>query len=242
MNTRNLAIASSLLLVMGCKTPSYAPYGSATTGNQVISAPNTASGTALPEYSGSAESESDRALEARIQQAFHDNSLGFTPNVNPSARNGVVQLTGTVPNESSRLAVDNLVRNTTGVVSVMDRMQVANPPRGYTAPTYSSTDTYTPATPYPPSGYVTTPTGDIFSLHVQGLNDTDRTLAQRVLDGLRTDSALSTLLPSVNITIVNGRVVLQGTVQNERQRRAIAEAVERAAGVQNVDNELVINR
>lgn len=236
---------------MGCETPNhYAPYGSATTGNQVISAPNTASGTAVPEYSGSVESESDRALEARIQQAFHNNTLGFTPNVNVYARNGVVELTGTVPNESGRLAVDNLVRNTTGVASVTDRMQVANPPPGqtyseYPPPTYSQGETtYTPSTSpgYPPTGYVTTPTGDIFSLHVQGLNDTDRTLAQRVLNGLRTDSTLSTLLPSVNITIVNGRVVLQGTVQNDRQRRAIAEAVERAAGVQNVDNELVISR
>lgn len=232
---------------MGCETPNhYAPYGSATTGNQVISAPNTASGTALPEYSGSATSESDRALEARIQQAFHNGTLGFTPNVNANAQNGVVELTGTVPNESSRLAVDKMVQNTTGVVSVEDRMQVANPPPGYTEypPPPPSGTVYAPATTstYPPSGYLATPTGDIFNLHVQGLNETDRNLAQRVLEGLRTDTTLAAMLPSVNINISNGRVVLQGTVQNERQRREIGEAVQRGAGGQNVDNELVINR
>jgi len=47
-------------------------------------------------------------------------------------------------------------------------------------------------------------------------------------------------MPSVNINIVGGRVVLQGTVQSERQRRAIVEAVQRAAGAQNVDDQLTI--
>jgi osmotically-inducible protein OsmY len=79
-------------------------------------------------------------------------------------------------------------------------------------------------------------------LHVQGLNDTDRTLAQRVLEGLQTDTTLANVMPSVNINIINGRVVLQGTVQNERQRRAIVEAVQRAAGVQNVEDQLTVSR
>jgi len=140
------------------------------------------------------------------------------------------------------LSVDNMVRNTTGVVSVQDGMQVANLSPGQTFSDYPPPAYPPTGTTYPPSGYVNTPTGDIFNLHVQGLNETDRTLAQRVLEGLRTDTTLATVLPSVNINIVNGRVVLQGTVQNERQRRAIVDAVQRAAGVQNVDDELTISR
>jgi len=63
-------------------------------------------------------------------------------------------------------------------------------------------------------------TGDVFNLHVQGLNDTDRNLAQNILQGLRTDSLLHSLLPTVNINVSGGRVILQGTVQSEQQRRA----------------------
>jgi len=225
---------------MGCAEDRYGSYG---TTNPTGSAPNnmtTGSATAWPEYS-SAASESDRALVARIQQAFSNGTLGFRPDVNVSARNGAVYLSGAVPDESARFAVDNLVRNTTGVVSVQDGMSIANPPPGHTYGQYPTT-TYSPTgRTYPPSnGYVTTAAGDIFNLHVQGLNETDRTLAQRVLEGLRTDTTLATVMPSVNINIVGGRVVLQGTVQSERQRRAIVEAVQRAAGAQNVDDQLTI--
>lgn len=247
MNTRNLIIASSLLLVMGCAEDryGYSSNGTTPTGNQVITAqnaPTTGSATAMPEYS-SASSQSDQALVARIQQSLSNGTLGFRPALNVSARSGVVYLSGTVPNESARLSVDNLVRNTTGVVSVQDGMSVANPPPGQTY-SQSPTTTYPSTGPtYPPSnGYTTTATGDIFSLHVQGLNDTDRTLAQRVLEGLQTDTTLANVMPSVNINIINGRVVLQGTVQNERQRRAIVEAVQRAAGVQNVEDQLTVSR
>lgn len=224
MNARNAAFALSVLWVMGCAEDR---YGGATSpgGTPAANAPNTGSATAVPEYSGGAGSESDGALVARIQQAFNDGSLGFSPNVNVSAKDGVVYLMGTVPDESSRLAVDNLVRNTSGVVSVQDRMQVASLP-----------------SQIPPSGYVTNTTGDIFSLHIQSLNETDEALARRVMDNLRTDTTLATILPSVNINIVNGTVALQGTVQNDRQRRAIGEAVQRGAGVQNVvDNQLSIS-
>src|SRR5215831_6063677 len=116
MNRRNLIIASSLLLLVGCAEDRYGSYGTTNpTGAQVFSAPNsvtTGSATAWPEYS-SAASESDRALVARIQQAFSNGALGFRPDVIVGARDGAVYLSGTVPDESARLAVDNLVRNTT---------------------------------------------------------------------------------------------------------------------------------
>jgi osmotically-inducible protein OsmY len=79
---------------------------------------------------------------------------------------------------------------------------------------------------------------DTFNLHVKGLSETDRLLAQRVLDGLRADSAVSSYMPVVNIDIDGGRVVLRGTVLNDDQRRSIVSAVQRAAGVNNVQDEL----
>jgi osmotically-inducible protein OsmY len=80
--------------------------------------------------------------------------------------------------------------------------------------------------------------GEIFSLHVQGLTESDRTLAQRILQGLRTDTALTSLLPVVDIHVADGRVNLRGTVQGEEQRRTIVSAVRRAAGADNVVDEI----
>ncbi len=83
-------------------------------------------------------------------------------------------------------------------------------------------------------------TGDIFNLHVQGLNNTDRNLAQQILQGLNTDTALASLLPTVNINVSGGRVILQGRVQSQEQKQAIGMVVQRAAGSSNVENQLEV--
>jgi len=44
----------------------------------------------------------------------------------------------------------------------------------------------------------------------------------------------------VNITVSGGRVILEGNVQNERQRRAIETAVQRAVGGRNVTDRLQV--
>jgi osmotically-inducible protein OsmY len=80
--------------------------------------------------------------------------------------------------------------------------------------------------------------GDIFNLHVQGLNDTDRALAQRILDSLQTDTALAAMLPSVNILVSGGRVVLQGQVQTGQQKQTIDSVVRQAAGPSPVEDQL----
>jgi len=82
--------------------------------------------------------------------------------------------------------------------------------------------------------------GEIFSLNVQGLTPADRTLAQKIINGLETDNAVTNLLPKVSINIADGRVILNGTVQNEQQRRFIEDAVRRSAGVTVVEDQLQI--
>jgi hypothetical protein len=166
-----------------------------------------------------------------------------------------VTLTGTVPTEQDRQFVENAVRNTPGVYVVNDQMQVVAPATGKVETTrVYSTTTATPVyttsqTPAPvytttqqPTQVVADPNaaGNLFNLHVQGLNEPDRTLGQRILQELRTDSALPALLPVVNITVADGRVTLEGTVQSEHQRRAIEAAVQRAAGVSTVSDRLQV--
>lgn len=257
------AVSALLGVLTGCTEPGH--YGTTSQpgyANQIISSPASGGATATPSYSSGGYSSSqpmsqaDQELVSRLQQQLRSGSVvGFSPNVNVAAQNGVVTLSGSVPNEQARQSIDNVVSRTSGVVSVQDRMQVASLPSGdsnsaSSAQTYSTPPSSAPSysasgaqsyTTTPSAVGTSTPTGDIFNLHVQGLNETDRNLAQRILEGLRTDTTLRALLPTVDINVANGRVVLQGTVQSEQQRQAIASVVQRATGVNDVDNRLVVS-
>jgi osmotically-inducible protein OsmY len=181
-----------------------------------------------------AAAEADRALADLVRAQFnrYGDLSRLAPNVNISARNGMVTLTGDVPSDQDRRMVVAMVESTPGVVTLNDQLRVTLPG-----------DVIRPAVP---TGRIDTQrfypgdAGEVFNLHVQGLSETDRTLAQRVLDGLRTDSVVASMLPVVNIHVSDGRVVLRGSVLNDEQRRSIVSAVQRAAGVNNVYDELQI--
>ncbi len=187
-------------------------------------------------------SEADRALVSQIRNQLdqYGTLAQVAPSVNLDSHYGTVTLRGSVPTEREKQMILALVRTTPGVVSVNDQLTVAG--AGASSPTgSSSTRVYSSSSDQnnsPASGSTTgsattinTPaTGDMFSLHVQGLNDTDRQVAQRIIDGLRSDSSLSQLVPKVNIDVSNGQVTLRGNVQNEQQRQTIASAVQRATG------------
>jgi len=48
------------------------------------------------------------------------------------------------------------------------------------------------------------------------------------------------LLPNVDIQVAGGKVTLQGNVQTEQQKQAIVSAVQRAAGAENVQDQLQV--
>src|ERR1051326_1708714 len=251
MRTTNLfAFASALVLAAGCETqhpyesssaysygttPAYSPatptYSSTTHGAEVISSPAyTTSTTTLPVPTSQSLSDTDNALISRIHTELtrHPSVSPFEPNVHVYAQNGAVTLTGAVPNDADRQAVDTFVRRLPGVASVRDEMQIA--PGAPLMPTGSDQARLYPAD-----------TGNFFNLNVQGLNDTDRAVAQRILTGLRTDSAVAVIFPHVNIEVSDGKVTLRGTVQSIQQRRAIVAAVQQAAGFNNVFDELQVS-
>jgi len=166
-------------------------------------------------------SDTDRALVETVRTTLNSQPsiAGLTRNVQVDARNGTVTLTGNVPTPEDRQLIENLVRNSSGVTGVIDELQVASVEptgRAETSRVYSAT------------------AGEIFNLHVQGLTDADRALAQRILEGLRTDTVLASMLPVVDIQVADGKVTLQGNVQNSQQKQTIATAVQRAAGTGNV--------
>jgi osmotically-inducible protein OsmY len=136
-----------------------------------------------------------------------------------------------VPTEQDRQNIDAIIRSTSGVRSLDDQLRINAQPTGV-----GDTRIYSTA----PVVANTSAPGNIFNLHVQGLNEPDRTLAQRILHELRADTILPSLLPMVNITVADGRVTLDGNVQSEQQRQTIESAVRRATGANTVNDLLQV--
>ena len=172
--------------------------------------------------------QTDQALATQLQQALSNHpTLGaIASSIVSTVQNGRVTLTGTVPSEQDRTMVQEVVKNIAGVVSVTDQMQIASVPTGRVSQ---------PARVYPSAA-----AADMINLHVQGLSEGDRMLAQRILDGLRTETAFAAPQQPIDINVANGQVTLQGAVQTYEQKRDIAAAIQRAAGVNTVYDDLQV--
>lgn len=231
-----------LVFAFGCAEP-YSRGSASSPGSQVVSypaQPGYTTGSVASASDGSSASPSDIALSSNVQSALRENRevSAFANNIQAQARSGVVTVTGSVPTDAARQSIDNVVRNLPGVNRVYDQLVIQ--------PNAVGTQTYPSNTQ---AGQTTTiganpgqaRAGDIFNLHVQGLNEPDRTLAQNILSGLETDQVLSAMLPTVDINVSGGRVLLQGTVQTDKQKQAIGTVVERAAGQNNVVNNLQVS-
>jgi len=192
--------------------------------------PSPTYGQSAPSYGQPAPSAvpSDQALANQVQQALysHPTASQLAQNIRVMVQGGRVTLNGNIGSEQDRQVVDEVVRNTPGVVAVTDQMQIATQPTGRVQE----------------SSRVYQPSGENFTLHVQGLNDADRDLAQRILEGVQTQPPANRTWPGVTINVSGGRVTLQGTVQSYEQKRAIVESVQRAAGANNVVDEIRVTR
>ena len=247
-----LAILSSLVLAAGCSdefqgrqaTYGTAPYGTA--GNYTYGSTSGTYGSSGAYSTTQDMSASDRALENSVRdQLNHYGELASAaPNVQIMARNGAITLNGAVPTERDRQMIDAMVRNTAGVISLNDQLQVNYTPTGSASGTYNQ----------PVQGYATSPTAaqpaidpnsptpivtaDSLNLRIQTATDNDRQVADRIGDALRNETVLPTLVPNVNISVNNGRVTLRGIVQSESQRRTIISTVQHVPGVATVYDEL----
>lgn len=250
------AVSMASMLLAGCATDTRrvdtVPVYRSTT--DVISSPPPASATVVVPPASTPTTvvltPSDRALISNVQDAAR--RIGH-PGLEVTASRGVVTVRGDLPNEAGRQRLIDAVRATPGVHDVIDHLTVST--AGATiatvpAPTGGeSSRTYAPVPARPPAASSTARAasasssnlqlGEIFSMNVETLKDQDRELAQRIIEGLRTDQALTVLIPRVKIGVADGRVNLTGTVQSDDQRRAIAAAVERAIG-SSVENNLTV--
>ena len=181
----------------------------------------------------------DRNLEKNVRaQLDQYGRLGAAAaNVQISAQNGTVTISGPVPSEQDRQMIDTLARNTSGVVSVNDQMQsalaptgtIGQPPRVYVVPPVEV------RTPVPSEPLIGAP-----GLRVQPATSDDRFSADRIADGFRSGGIPMAASDSVT-AIVRGNVVyLQGTVASEADRQAVLSAVEHSAGVSAVFDQLQV--
>jgi len=74
----------------------------------------------------------------------------------------------------------------------------------------------------------------------QGENESDRTITQRIRQGVVADDALSSSGKNVKIITVDGTVTLRGPVKTANEKTAIATIAQRVDGVKRVDNQLDI--
>lgn len=247
MKTRNILLTlSPLLLAVGCayqqREGTYS-YGSTLHGSEAITA----------------ERAADRSLEdsCRYQINRYGELASASPNVQITARSGAVTLSGSVPNERDKEMMEACVKNTSGVLTVDNRLAVLYPPTGTT--TYNQSTVYTPpsqstvyepapsapppSSPPPPQTPVVTtgPVGiDTLNVQVQASSDADRDCAQRVIDTVRADPAFTGQTPTVTVSLSGGRAFIYGTAESRAQRRAIVEAVKRVPGVVDVRDDIRI--
>jgi len=74
----------------------------------------------------------------------------------------------------------------------------------------------------------------------QGESEADRTITQRVRQGVVGHDGLSTTATNVKIITVDGVVTLRGPVKSAEERSTIESIAQRADGVKRVDNQLEI--
>jgi osmotically-inducible protein OsmY len=74
----------------------------------------------------------------------------------------------------------------------------------------------------------------------QSEKKTDRELSQKIRSAVVEDDSLSTKAHNVKIITVDGKVTLRGPVENERERKLVAQKAIQIAGAGKVKNQLEI--
>jgi osmotically-inducible protein OsmY len=214
---QNLGLVASLAVAGGCAHPGY----------------NSANGR----YYG--QVDLDRSLEqsVRTQLNQYGQLAADAGNVQVSAQNGTVTLSGPVPSEQDRQMIDALARNTSGVTSVIDQMQApltptgapGQPPRVYVVP---PVEVRTPM--------ATQPLNSASGIRVQPGTADDRFTADRIADTLRSAPLPMSATDSVTATVRGPVVYVQGTVASDDERQAIRSAIEHTTGVSAVYDQLQV--
>lgn len=114
-------------------------------------------------FSFACNKPSDDAVTTSIKAKLYSEPLLKSASVDVSAKDGIVTLTGQVPDDAARLAAQHIAATTPGVKTVVDQTTMAPPPPAITAADFPPTPTRpakparpvkpakTPAKPAPPA-------------------------------------------------------------------------------------------
>jgi len=89
---------------------------------------------------------SDDSITTRIKAKLYSEPLLKSASVEVAAKDGIVTLTGQVPDDAARLAAQHIAATTPGVKTVVDQTTMAPPP-----PVITAENAEAPATPAPPA-------------------------------------------------------------------------------------------
>src|SRR5437899_6706696 len=90
----------------------------------------------LPLFTLACNKPSDDAVTTSIKAKLYSEPLLRSATVDVSAKEGIVTLTGQVPDDAARLAAQHIAATTPGVKTVVDQTTMAPPPPANTAANY----------------------------------------------------------------------------------------------------------
>ena len=221
-----------------------------TTANETAAAVDAAQKNVSPADTAVSATTSDPTV-LQVRQALRNNPnlTEVVPNIQVSGTGGAIVLTGTVPNEQQKQAVETAVRSTTGVVSVNNQLEVNLSPTGKRpdqsnriyhenkelSPTSNSSENRR----YPAGqSNLSSSSAGAIDANIQARSETDRAIGQRIVTELQSDSAVAGTIPMVQISVDNGKATLTGTVDTQEEKRMIEADVHNVAGVTSVKNKL----
>jgi len=174
--------------------------------------------------------DADHAVESSLRAALNER------HVHIHVHKGIVTLEGRVSTEADRQRLEGLVRNTTGVVAVDDKLRVALPSPGAvgglpSVPVYS--EPFPELKPSVPR--VSTPAPVIIpdypKIKVQAWTEDDQPTASKIARQLREDGVPTEGFENVVITVRGGKISLTGSVDTQDAHDDIIAAIQRTTGV-----------
>jgi hypothetical protein len=203
----------------------------------------------------SCASEADRGVQGTLRSTITDRDVDI------SVDHGVVTLEGKVNTEADRQRIEDLARQSAGVVAVKNNLEVKLPTPG----NYGAVPGSTPVQAAPPQTVVTKPAEIVAgppavvavpapagrapaavlvpntpTIKIQPATTTDQVAADRIAQQLGRDGVPTDGLDHVTITVNSGTAAVAGVVDSESKRDALLTSVQRAGGISTIYDQLEV--
>ena len=163
----------------------------------------------------------DKVLEANVNSSFKHNPIVQKWEIDVTATNGVIYLNGSVDSYYEKATIEDLASKTKGVIAVENNIILYDNNDSYYYDYYDWNNYYPP-----------------YHIDVVYSFGSDARLKRNIIDEMWWSPYVNE--DQIAITITNGKVVLTGTVDTEREKM-FAEINAFEGGASEVENNLVVN-